>query len=70
MELPTISLRFCAVREDHAGSLAMAALVNELLSEGRWSVIDFGVMTPNFGRYGAREIPTAEFCELLRSSLR
>lgn len=57
-------------RENHAGSLAMAALVNALLTEGRWSVIDFGVMTPNFSRYGAREIPATEFCELLRSSLR
>jgi leucyl/phenylalanyl-tRNA--protein transferase len=57
-------------REDHAGSLAMAALVNALLSEGRWSVVDFGVMTANFGRYGAREIPVAEFRELLRSSPR
>jgi leucyl/phenylalanyl-tRNA---protein transferase len=55
-------------REDHAGSLAMAALVNALLSEGRWSVIDFGVMTPNFSRYGAREIPVAEFRELVRSN--
>jgi leucyl/phenylalanyl-tRNA---protein transferase len=55
-------------REDHAGSLAMAALVNGLLSEGRWSVIDVGAMTPNFDRYGARQIPVAEFRELLRSS--
>ena len=53
-------------REDHAGSLAMAALVNALSSEGRWSVIDVGAMTPNFSRYGAREIPLAEFCELVR----
>lgn len=55
-------------REDHAGSLAMAALVNALLTEGRWSIIDFGEMTQNFARYGAREIPVAEFCELVRSN--
>jgi leucyl/phenylalanyl-tRNA---protein transferase len=54
-------------REDHAGSLAMAALVNALLHEGRWSVVDFGVMTPNFSRYGAQEVSSAEFCEVLRS---
>jgi leucyl/phenylalanyl-tRNA--protein transferase len=54
-------------REDHAGSLAMAALVNALLNEGRWSVIDFGAMTPNFSRYGAKEISATEFCEVLRS---
>jgi leucyl/phenylalanyl-tRNA---protein transferase len=56
-------------REDHAGSLAMAALVNALLHEGRWSVIDFGVMTPNFSRYGAQEVSSAEFCEVLRSGV-
>jgi leucyl/phenylalanyl-tRNA---protein transferase len=55
-------------REDHAGSLAMAALVGALLTEGRWSVIDFGEMTQNFARYGATEIPVAEFCELVRSN--
>jgi leucyl/phenylalanyl-tRNA---protein transferase len=54
-------------REDHAGALAMAALVNAVLTEGRWSVIDVGAMTPNFARYGATEIPVAEFCELVRS---
>jgi leucyl/phenylalanyl-tRNA---protein transferase len=54
-------------REDHAGSLAMAALVNTLLNEGRWSVIDFGAMTPNFSRYGATEISATEFCDVLRS---
>jgi leucyl/phenylalanyl-tRNA--protein transferase len=57
-------------REDHAGSLAMAALVNALVSEVRWSVVDFGTMTPNFARYGATEIPVAEFCELLRDGSR
>jgi leucyl/phenylalanyl-tRNA--protein transferase len=55
-------------RENHAGSLAMAALVNAVLTEGRWSVIDVGAMTANFARYGATEIPVAEFCELLHSS--
>jgi leucyl/phenylalanyl-tRNA---protein transferase len=55
-------------REDHAGSLAMAALVDALVTEGRWSLIDFGVMTANFARYGATEIPVAEFRELLRAS--
>jgi leucyl/phenylalanyl-tRNA---protein transferase len=55
-------------REDHAGSLALAALIDAVLGEGSWSVVDFGEMTPNFGRYGAREVPIAEFRELLRSS--
>lgn len=57
-------------REDHAGALAMAALVDALVHEGRWSVIDLGVMTPNFGRYGATDIPVAEFRDLVRPSSR
>jgi leucyl/phenylalanyl-tRNA---protein transferase len=56
-------------RENHAGSLAVAALVDAVLNEGRWSVIDFGVMTPNFDQYGVRTIPTEDLCELLRSNL-
>lgn len=56
-------------REDHAGSLALAALVDTVLSEGRWSVVDCGKMTANFGRYGAVEIRAEHLCELLRNSL-
>ena len=57
-------------RESHAGSLAVAALVDAVLNEDRLSVIDCGVMTPNFDQYGAREIPAEDLCELLRSGLR
>ena len=57
-------------REDHAGSLAVAALVDAVLSEDRWSVIDFGVLTPNFQMYGAREIPAEHFRELIWSNLK
>lgn len=56
--------------QEHAGSLAMAALVDVVSSDGRWSVIDCGPMTPNFERYGAREIPEQQFCELIWSSLK
>jgi leucyl/phenylalanyl-tRNA---protein transferase len=57
-------------REDQAGSLAVAALVDAVLSEDRWSVIDFGVLTPNFQMYGAREISAEHFRELIWSNLK
>jgi hypothetical protein len=57
-------------REDQAGSLAVAALVDAVLSEDRWSVIDFGVLTPNFQMYGAREISAGHFRELVWSNLK
>lgn len=57
-------------REDHAGALALAALVDVVSGDGRWSVIDCGIMNPNFARYGAREIPEQQFCELVWSGLR
>jgi leucyl/phenylalanyl-tRNA---protein transferase len=56
-------------REDYAGSLAVAALVDAVSSEGRWSVIDFGVLTPNFTMYGAREISLERFREIIWSNL-
>jgi leucyl/phenylalanyl-tRNA---protein transferase len=57
-------------QENHAGALAVAALADEVSSQGRWSVIDFGVMTPNFQRYGAREISAEHFREIIWSNLR
>ncbi len=56
-------------RENHAGSVAVAALVNAVSGEGRWSVIDFGVMTPNSQLYGAREISTEQFREVIWSNI-
>lgn len=57
-------------RENHAGALAFAALVDIVSGDGDWSVIDCGVMGPNFARYGAREIPERQFCEIVWRSLR
>lgn len=47
---------------DHAGSVALAALSDAVAAE-EWSMVDCGWLNENFRRYGAYEIPTAEFCE-------
>ena len=54
-------------REDHAGALAMAALVDAVGADGRWSVIDCGSPNRNFERYGAKGVSHPEFCELMWS---
>jgi leucyl/phenylalanyl-tRNA--protein transferase len=50
-------------RENGAGSLAVGALMDVLTSDQRWSVIDNGLITPHYARFGAYEVPTEEFCE-------
>ena len=57
-------------REDYAGALALAALVDIVSGDGPWSVIDCGVMVPHFEMYGAREISERKFCELVWNSLK
>ncbi len=47
---------------DHAGAIALAGL-SDAAREGEWSTVDCGELNENFRRYGAREIPTQEFCE-------
>jgi leucyl/phenylalanyl-tRNA---protein transferase len=47
---------------DHAGAMALAAL-SDAVAAGEWSMVDCGWLNENFRRYGAHEIPTAEFCE-------
>lgn len=56
--------------ENHAGALALAALVDIVVHEGRWSIIDCGTLKANWQRYGAREIPVQEFSELVIRSLK
>jgi len=57
-------------RENNSGALALSAIVDSISSEGRWSVVDMGVMKPHFKRYGAIEVPQDEFCELVWKTLR
>jgi leucyl/phenylalanyl-tRNA---protein transferase len=52
-------------RESHAGAIALAALVEGVREPGRWTLIDCGGLNENFARYGAFEVPTARFCELV-----
>ena len=56
-------------RENGAGSLAIGALVESLTNNGRWSIVDNGVINPNYARFGAFEVPTDKFCELIWQTL-
>lgn len=57
-------------REDHAGALALAALVDLVSGDDRWSVIDCGgSVTRHFAMYGANQISEQQFCELVWSTL-
>jgi leucyl/phenylalanyl-tRNA--protein transferase len=57
-------------REDHAGSIAMAAVVDIVRADGRWALIDFGLLTPHFERFGAVEVSEDRFLQLLRENSR
>jgi leucyl/phenylalanyl-tRNA--protein transferase len=57
-------------RENNAGALAMAAVSDIILSDGRWSVVDCGGINSNFERYGATEIPLEQFCEVVWQTLK
>ena len=48
-------------RENRAGAVAFAAVVDELVAGNRWSMIDCGTMKEHFGRFGAVEIPRERF---------
>jgi Leu/Phe-tRNA-protein transferase len=51
--------------EDHAGTLALLALVEDVSDRGRWSMIDSGQPKENFVRHGAFEVPIERFRELV-----
>jgi leucyl/phenylalanyl-tRNA---protein transferase len=51
--------------EDHSGSLALAALIEEVRDGDRWSMADCGQLKENFVRYGAFEVPIEQFCEMV-----
>lgn len=55
---------------DHAGALALAAVAESVGSDGRWSLVDCGQLNENFRRYGAHEVPTERFSELVWESAR
>ena len=57
-------------RENNAGSFAFAALTEIVANDGRWSVIDCGVATPNTARYGATEFSKDKFCKLVWEGLK
>jgi hypothetical protein len=56
--------------EDNAGALLLGELATAAADGKRWAVVDFGALNPNFARYGAREIPTCQFIEIMMGGLR
>jgi leucyl/phenylalanyl-tRNA---protein transferase len=51
--------------ENSAGSVAVAAVAERVIAGDRWSLVDCGLRIDTFGRFGAREMTTEEFCELM-----
>lgn len=56
--------------EDGAGALLLGELATAVVDAGRWSVVDFGALNPNFARYGAREMPAGQFIEIVMQGLK
>ena len=56
--------------EDNAGALLLGELATAVTDGGRWSVVDFGALNPNFARYGAHEMPTSQFIEIMMQGLK
>jgi hypothetical protein len=56
--------------EDNSGALLLGELATAVADGGRWSVVGFGALNPNFARYGAREMPTSQFIEIMMQGLK
>jgi leucyl/phenylalanyl-tRNA---protein transferase len=55
--------------ENDAGSLALVAVLDKVMAGDQWSVVDFVLLSDHFERFGAQEIPTEKFCELVWRSM-
>jgi leucyl/phenylalanyl-tRNA---protein transferase len=55
--------------ESHAGTVALAALVEIVAHQGRWSVIDCGSGGTHWKGYGATELSREQFSELVTKTL-
>lgn len=55
--------------EDHAGSLALVAAIERVIADDRWSMVVSMVINDHYKRYGAREVPTEEFCDVMWRSM-
>ena len=55
--------------ESDAGSLALVAVLERMMAGDKWSVVDSVLLSDHFERFGAREILTEEFCELVWRSM-
>jgi len=57
-------------RVDHAGSMALIAMVNQVGVGLRWQLVDVGLVKPSFERFGAHAVPADEFCGRVLAGLR
>lgn len=56
-------------RIDHAGSMALIAMVNRIGAGQRWQMVDVGLLNPRFERFGAHAVPADEFTDRLLAGL-
>src|ERR1700759_1191750 len=66
---PVLGLMSMFHLENHAGSLALAAVADCVRDGERWSLVDCGELKDNSKRYGAHEIPSDQFSELVWTCL-
>jgi leucyl/phenylalanyl-tRNA---protein transferase len=55
--------------EDNAGAPLLGEIATRVQGGDRWSLVDYGALNPNFARYGASEISTCEFVDIVLHSL-
>jgi leucyl/phenylalanyl-tRNA--protein transferase len=56
-------------RVDHAGSMALIAMVNQVGVGLRWRLVDVGLVKPAYERFGAYAVPADEFTGRLLAGL-
>ncbi|MCU1363876.1 MAG: aat [Acidimicrobiaceae bacterium] len=65
----TLGIQSAFHLENHAGSLALVAVAEKMMEGDRWSMVDSVLLNDHYRRYGAREVTTDKFCELVWSSM-
>jgi leucyl/phenylalanyl-tRNA--protein transferase len=58
-------------RENNAGAMAISAIVGDIATQqGRWSLIECGLMNSTWLMYGAKEVSLSEFSHRVIQNLR
>lgn len=55
---------------DDAGSVALMAVADAIGPEGRWDLVDVGLVKPSSARFGAHAVPVEEFTARVLDGLR